>query len=214
MITDLEYDFLCACHEAVIRQQELVPLLAKQLGLPPEKVIYDWRMQTGNKQLGTITGTDWRHFFHGQECDLRNVRDGRFLRLDFGPNGRYDTFTGYGILQFVMSTRNPWREFAKLKTFLAQGPAPYSELSGSHQKMVPIVSRLFELCLVEVADRELCEIVHNKTKVKRNGSKITTVDASDPNWWYAELDSIFCFNLVLSASGRELLKNGNSIIAP
>ena len=187
-----------------------MPLLAKHLGLPPEKVIYDWRIQTGNNQLGTITGADWRHFFHGQECDLKNIRDGRFLRLDFGPNGRYDTFTGYGILQFVMTTKSPWREFAKLKIFLANELAPFNELSGSHHKMCLLDDRLKELGLVEVADRELCELVHKKTKVRRNGSSMITVDAADPNWWYAELDSHFCFNLVVSNLGRQLIENGNS----
>jgi len=211
-ITDLEYDFLSACHEAVIRQQELVPRLASQLELLPEEVIYDWRKQTGNNQLGVITGTDWRYFFHGLECDLANYRDGRFMRLDFGPDGRYDTFSGYGILQFVMTTRLPWREFDRLKFYLGDGPGPFNALSGSHQKMVIIVERLRELNLVEVADPRLCALVQQNRHKFTGKSKFIAPEPDDPYFMQDILGNThYCFNLVISESGKKLLSNGNGV---
>jgi hypothetical protein len=117
----------------------MVPLLAHHLGVAPEEVFYRWIRSPGCEQSGSIAGSDWRYFFHGLECDLKNVCDGRFLRLDFGPNGRYDTFTGWGILQFIMTTKHPWHEFPELKAFLAAGPEPCNERSGSHHKMAGLI---------------------------------------------------------------------------
>ncbi len=210
MVTDLEFDFLQACHEAVTRQQELVPLLAQHLGLLPEAVIFHWRETLNGEQSGSITGTDWRYFFHGQECDLKNTRDGRFLRLDFGPNGRYDTFSGFGILQFIMTTTFPWREFAKLKVHLYNKPAASDELSGSHQRMRAIVKRLRELSLLEVADPELCALVEENTHIRPDGSSLVTIPQTD----YLLLEVMLfntssCFNLVLSDSGKQLIGEKN-----
>jgi hypothetical protein len=211
-ITDLEYDFLSACQEAVIRQQELVPLLARQLDLQPEDVIFNWlKHKPGNNQLGMITGTDWRYFFHGLECDLKNIRDGRFLRLDFGPNGRYDTFSGYGILQFVMTTRFPWREFEALKLHLSDAPGPFTEYSGSHQRMNHILDHLLDFKLVKVADQDLCAIEKEHRQKYSGKLEFVPLEPDDPyTTQVMSGNTHYCFNLVLSESGMLLLRNGHS----
>lgn len=73
---------------------------------------------------------------------LEHLSDGRFLRVDFGPGGCLDTSTGWGVLQFVMASKVPWREFPELRAHLAGKPPPYDELSGSHERMVEIVDKL------------------------------------------------------------------------
>lgn len=149
MITNLENSFLVACQEVILRQQELVPALAETLGVQPGEVFYHWVMPPKCQRSGAIVGTDWRYFFHGLECDLKHLSDGRFLRVDFGPGGRFDTFSGWGVMQFVMVSQAPWREFPELRAHLAEKPPPFHELSGSHERMVAIVDKLEELRLIE-----------------------------------------------------------------
>jgi hypothetical protein len=213
LITKLEFSFLCACEEAVSRQQELMPLLAYYLRVKPEEVFYHWAIPPRCKQVGVLGDTGWKYFFHGSECDLKNTRDGRFLRLDFGPHGRFDTFSGFGILQFVMTSIAPWREFPELRTFLAETPPPYNELSGSHAKMVTFADRIQELKLVEVADPKLCELVKKYTHIQPNGSHVTSLpnefnNPAERNFWNAQV----CKRWVLSGSGKYTIKTKEQVL--
>jgi len=186
MKTDIQYAFLCACQEVVLRQSELVPALARTLRVAPQEVFYHWAMPPRCRQTGTIAGSSWRFFFHGLECDLKNP-DGRFLRVDFGPGGRFDAFTGWGVLQFVMTSKAPWREYPELRRHLAEGLPPFDELSGSHERMVSLFSDLADLGLVEVAS-----------------AKIGTKEANDPEkqaFW----DALVCHVWILSELGKQTL---------
>jgi hypothetical protein len=141
-MTPLEFDFLCACHEAVLRQTEMVPLLANDLGVPADKVFYHWAI-TRCKNSGRLANTDWTYWFHGLECELENRKDHRFLRIDFAPGGRYDSFTPSGVMKFVLAGKPPWKEYPELRSYLSKpipqeagvkGPASV-HLSGSHVRV-------------------------------------------------------------------------------
>src|SRR5688572_23142460 len=99
----IELGVLEACREVVHRQHELLPLLAAALNVREEDVFYTWALRQC-KQHGALEGTDWWYFFHGMECDLKNKVDGRFLRIDFGPDSSVDTFTAWGVLQYIMTS--------------------------------------------------------------------------------------------------------------
>jgi hypothetical protein len=189
MANDFKYAFLSACQETVYRQQELVPALAESLGVPPTEVFYQWVMQPRCEQRGTIIGTEWRYFFHGRECDLKHS-DGKFLRVDFGPGGRFDTFSGWGILQFVMTSKAPWQEFPELRVHLAKRQPPFDELSGSHEKMTALVSELKDSGLVEVIDIE-------PYSEKAN-------DPATRAFWDRQVRNV----LVISERGKQALKDG------
>ena len=101
--------FIHACHELVRRQQELLPVLAETLSVAPQELYYRWveRSFPGIEHppdelwpyVGQIGGTPWHWFFHGLECDLRHAGDGRYVRIEFGPRGRTEIVSGYGVLQ-------------------------------------------------------------------------------------------------------------------
>jgi hypothetical protein len=78
---------------------------------------------------GRFDGWVWN--FHALECDVWNLDDGRFVRIDFGPRTRRLVITGSGVLQYVMTVCPPWRCFDALREFLARGTAPYDRLSRS-----------------------------------------------------------------------------------
>jgi hypothetical protein len=213
MLTPLEYAFLGACREVIVRQQELVPLLARTLGVPPTEVFYRWVIPPRCTQSGVFDNAPWRYFFHGVECDVYHLSDGRMLRLDFGPGGRYDTFTGWGVLQFVMTTRLPWRTFPDLQRYLAQQPPPYDELSGDHSKMTDLFSRLEERGLITVADPDLYTLVQRHTTVQPDGSQVVVLpeqfqDPTSRGWW----DTLVCQQCTISDVGLRLLAGGQSQI--
>jgi hypothetical protein len=153
----LELGVLEACREVVVRQQELLPLLAQTLKVPEGRVFYTWAFRKC-PQRGRLEGTDWVYFFHGLECDLKNLTDGRFLRIDFGPHGRTDTFTAWGVLQFIMTSVPPWPEFPDLREYFAKGPPPFDQFSGSLAKMSPVWDRLEAEGAFEKADPGLVEL--------------------------------------------------------
>ena len=133
---ELELQFLIACHESVARRRPLIADLAALLDVRTDEVFYLWA-ERRCKQSGSFRGGEWTYFFHGYECDLRHANDGRFLRIDFGPHGRTDTFTSWGAAQFVMTSKSPWPDFYDLKAYLANRPPPYDEYSASLERAGP-----------------------------------------------------------------------------
>lgn len=171
-----------------MRQQELVPALAKTLGVQPSQVFYHWVIPPRCRQIGVIEETEWRYFFHGHECNLKHQADGRFLRLDFGPGGRFDTFTGWGILQFVMTSKAPRPEFPELQAYLAEKVPPFDELSGSYQRMTELWERLASLGWVEVVAPELVELEEQHTTIDADGRAVVKLpgvygDFTRPEFW-------------------------------
>jgi hypothetical protein len=206
-LTDLELSFLLACQELVIYQQELAPFLADTLGIRPDQLLYHWKIDPDCRQSGTLADGEWRYFFHGLECDLENVQDGRFLRLDFGPQGRLDTFTGWGVLQFIMAAKPPWREFPALRDFLAEKPPPYHRLSGSHQKMHLLADHLWDSGLVETADPHLCSLVQTWQHIEPDGKHVTKLPPeytgiTNSRFW----DTFVCGRWVLSNRGKDVIR--------
>src|SRR5262245_49313334 len=152
----IHYQVLKACTEAVNHQQELLSLIASHLDTPSNQLLYGWA-RGKFKQWGSLNRGEWDYLFHGMECDFKNAIDGRFLRVDFGPQGRTDTFTSWGITQFVMSSTHPWSDFQELKCHLAKICPPYDQFSGSIDRMDLIWSKLEQNGLIEKADQTLLD---------------------------------------------------------
>lgn len=210
MLTEYEFRFLQACKEVVSCQQELLPVLAASLCVTPEEVFYSWAMLPYCEQTGIIKGTGWTYFFHGLECDLKHS-DGRFVRVDFGPGGRFDTFTGWGVLQFIMTSKHPFREFSKLKTYLEGKPPPYNEYSGSYDRMMTIVDHLAETGSVEPADPGLCALKEKHTTKDDEGNLLIGIPGDYGNPKKKEYyDILVCNRLILSPAGNHILSRLNA----
>jgi hypothetical protein len=155
--------------------------------------------------IGTFAGGEWSYYFHGMlHCDFEHIQDKRFVRMDFGPKGRLDTFMGFGVLQFVMTTRPPWREFSELREYLAEKPPPYGRLSGSHTRMFDLFDQLKSAAYVEGADPELAALVEAHTTTIPNGSRLISLpkDLPESVWW----DHMVCRRYVISATGYQVLE--------
>ncbi len=169
---DLARLFLLAWHESIGYQTELLPALADTLEVPLKDVYYHWAIPPRCQQTGIVQGTKWEYFFHGiADCDLKHIEDGRFLQISFGPHGRYDTFSGWGTMLFIMASKPPWPEYSELKNYFADRPPPYNYLSGSHQKMLELADPIETLGLFEVADKKLTQL---KTK---QSEEFTSIDS-------------------------------------
>ncbi len=165
---ELDLQFLIACHELVARRRPPIADLAALLNTRTDELFYLWA-ERRCKQRGSFRGGEWTYFFHGYECDLRHAKDGRFLRIDFGPHGNTDTFTSWGTAQFVMTSKSPWPEFHDLKAYLAIRPPPYDEHSASFERAGALCDHLEGAGLIESADRELLDFADRHTTLNPEG---------------------------------------------
>ena len=198
-----ELDILHACHEAELRQREMLPLLASALGVPAQDVFYSWAFRRC-RQHGELPGTSWRYFFHGLECDLKNSADGRFLRLDFGPHGRIDTISAWGVLQFIMTSTFPWPAFPALEQLFADKEPPYDQFSGNFSRFCDYWDRLAGQGCFNAADPRLVEFLAHCTVVEPSGIQMVHFPPGTSE--EIQIDCSVSQRQVLSAHAHQLLK--------
>ncbi len=198
-----EMHLLTACREAVRRQHELAAALAAHLRVPVGELFYRWATRQVGAQRGTLAGGDWRYFFHGLECDFAHNADGRLLRLDFGPGGRVDTFSGWGLSQFVLHSRAPWPTFIELKEYMTLGlPAPVSA-SGALARLWDLLDQVEALGWVGKAAPGLIRFEESHTQVNAEGIRLVTLPEGSPErLWF---DVMVCHRLVITAAGYRVL---------
>ncbi len=199
-----EIDILNACHEAELRQREMLPLLASALSVPPEAVFYTWAFRRC-RQRGELPGTPWGYFFHGLECDLKNSADGRFLRLDFGPRGRIDTISAWGVLQLIMTSTAPWADFPELKNLFADKAPPYDQFSGNFPQFCEDWDRLEGQGCFDLADSTLVQFLAQCTVVDPSGVQMVRFPPGTPE--ETQIDCSVAHRKHLSASARRLLES-------
>ena len=196
-----DLDILLACGEAEHRQQQIVPLLAATLGVAANEVFHQWAFRRC-RQTGTVAHTPWKYRFHGYECDLRNSEDGRFLRVDFGPGGRLDTVSAWGVLQFIMRTTAPWAEFPALGRLFAGGSRDDCSLwdTGAFYEHW---DRLEAAGCFAVADPALVELRRSRATVDPNGIQTVRFDPKTTD--ETIVDSGVAHRVHLSAMARRIV---------
>ncbi|WP_372364961.1 hypothetical protein [Candidatus Uabimicrobium sp. HlEnr_7] len=159
-LTDREYNFLCACKHVVDYQQEVFPLIAADLKNTINVGYYEWMSLypgVGFNFDGIITWQEeeWRYWFHSSECSVENIKDGRHIRIDFGPKGRLDTFCQWGVLLYVVCSRAPWPNFAELCHFLMPNSPPYHISDAYGAKKFDYFDKFAHLDLIVYPDLPL-----------------------------------------------------------
>jgi hypothetical protein len=202
-----DFELLSACFEGRTRQLEMLGPLAEALGVQEDKVFYLWAIERQHcRQRGQIGSGPWWYFFHGYGCDLRNDADGRFLRYDFGPGGRADCLSSWGVLQFIMTTKEPWQQFPSLRSRMAEKGPPYDEFSGDLFKMSVAWDRLEALGCFEAADTALAEFERRCTS--RGPDGLNYVRYPDGTSDQMMVDAAVARRSVLTGRARELLDVG------
>jgi len=199
----IELAVLQACQEMLQRQREVLPLLAEHLRVLESELFHVWS-QRACPQHGSFADGAWTYFFHGYECDLRHVSDHRFLRIDFGPGGRTDTVTAWGVLQFIMSSCAPWSEFAELKTYFAKAGPPHNEFSGDLNRMSAVWQQLQAERAFEVADQGLVDELARHTTTEPSGARKVQFPANASERYV--LDCMVAHRQRLSPRAMQLLK--------
>lgn len=196
----LQADLLAACQESVHHQIELNAQLAAAWQMEPTDVYYHWCLH--HPRAAIIPGTQWRYFSHGQECDMTHQGDGRFVRIEFGPGGRPDCLSAYSVLQFIMTSKPPWGYYPALQAYLADGPPPFTEVSGDFRRISDMVEPLYETGLIVRADPDLYQLQAQWTTSEPSGSQHVRLqspydDPRDRPFW----DMLVCDRTVLAPSG-------------
>lgn len=206
---NLETRILEACQEVVTRNQELLPLLSKAMGVEKiEEVFYSWAFRRC-KQSGQLDNV-WKYRFHGLECDLKNHSDGRYLRIDFGPNGRVDTFSAWGILQFIMTSVSPWSQFDDLKSYFAKTAPPYDRFSGDSEKFHRVWDTLVNNGCFDIADTHLVELQEKYTYTNENGTRFIKFPSEISE--KTKIDTHVSHKRVISQHGYKLLNSSASLV--
>jgi len=198
---NIEIEFLKAINDMTQLKLELAPCIAEKLGCGIKQIFYIWNKREIEQEGNFL---DWTYFFHGLECDLISNKDNRFIKIEFGPGGRVDTFTGWGAVQYIMASREPWPEYPELKKKLAAKKPPYDYFSGSHKKVVKLLKKLEKTKYVEVSDKALCVLVKESTIIDEEGYSFLNLPDD-----FSEVritDSMVCHRLVISDKGRDVLK--------
>jgi hypothetical protein len=199
----LEIELLDACREVELRHNEMLPLLASALGVSREEVFYTWALRKC-RQRGELLKEPWVYFFHGLECDLKNTADGRFLRFDFGPRGRVDTVSAWGVLQFIMTSTSPWPDFPSLKQRFARTEPPYDQFAGDFFRFCEAWDRLEHQGCFEPADAELVKFLAQYTSIGPDGIQRVSFPPGTPE--KTQIDCSVAHRSVLSAHARQLLE--------
>lgn len=198
-LTSPELEVLEVCREVVARQHEMLPLLADALQVPQSEVFYTWAHRRC-AQHGELQGTDWWYFFHGLECDLKNRADQRILRIDFGPGGSVDTFTAWGVLQFIMTSAAPWPDYALLKQRFAP---PSKESFGDFHKLGEVWDALHAKGVLEGAALDLVAFQARHTRVGPEGINIIEYPSDTPE--RVQIDCAVAARSRLSQQGLRVL---------
>lgn len=198
----LTAETLAACQEVQRRQEEMLPLLALALEIRPEEVFYTWALRRC-QQRGRLSEEAWQFFFHGLECDLWHTGDGRFLRLDCGPKGRIDTFTAWGVLQFIMTSTHPWGEYRDLKRAFAATEPPWDQYAGDLGKFGEVWDQLEGWGCLQTADAQLVDFLQRHTSIGADGLQRLAFPPGTPE--RLQIDCLVAHRQRLSEEGRRLL---------
>jgi hypothetical protein len=204
----IERGVLEACHEAAVRRQEMLPVLAEVVGVDPGDVFYTWTVRREwllrrCGQHGPLGRAGWSFFFHGFECDLKH-EDGRLLRFDFGPGGRVDTFTMWGVLQFIMTSVPPWPEYPDLTSRFAKNENRSTRGAGDVGAMEAVWDRLAARGAFEPAAPALVEFMERHTAREADGLLYVRYPPGTPET--TTIDCSVSHRLILSPVGRHLLE--------
>lgn len=177
---------LQTCHQFSLYKENLMNSLAKSIRLEKKDIFYHWCFRKIS-QSGIIIGSDWKYFFHGLECDLRNCKDNQVIRIEFGPSGRIDTFTSWGLLLFILTLKEPSNEIIKIKKY-------FSENSGNYLSDFNKIDRILSSKLEELEIKKLIA----KASLKNH---LISKRSEDELYF----DSLVCQRKVISNHGLQLL---------
>ena len=239
--------FLIAGSEMLEKIKNLMPKLAHQIGVPVQELFYFWMSSRRAKTWeyfihasktemekygqGIIENTNWKCFFHGFECDLDHMKDGSHLRIEFGPKGRIDIFSGFAVMEYIMASKPPWPEYKELKEFLVKPPEYYSAslkdefaskltsmLEGKKLKEVlasidnppEYLSGSYDkMCVLEeeLWKHKFVEIADPKLwqlveKCTTTDDDMTTVNLPKSTTDKERIDSLVCNQWIISAKGK------------
>jgi len=203
-----ELEVLEACQEAELRQREMLQPLAEALGVPLEEVFYTWALRRCT-QRGHLPESSWVYFFHGLECDLQNTADSRFVRLDFGPGGRVDTLTPWGVLQFIMTAAPPWEEFAELKTRYSRAERGQARFSGDTERFGIVWQRLENEGCFAPSEPGLMDLLRQSTTTGTDGIQRVRFPAGTSE--RVRLDCAVAHRQHLTEHARRLLEPAQAV---
>ncbi|MCX4024707.1 hypothetical protein H0A36_09605 [Endozoicomonas sp. SM1973] len=124
-------------------KQVIIKDLSEVLGCEQDDIFYSWCFRKF-KQHGELVKLDYIYFFHGYECDIRSKDKSQYIRIDFGPGGRIDTFSEWGLYNFVVSFKSQNSALLSLHEYLIKTVETRSRSETSNNSERDILSELID----------------------------------------------------------------------
>ncbi len=198
-INTVELNLLSTCQQSIEVKKNLIRRLAKTLSLEPQHLFYQWLLGK-IPQHGYLLDRKWKYFFHGFECDLRQTATGQFIRIEFGPGGRTDTFTDWGIYKYLSSSYPNWLTTPEVEHYFSQS----NSRLDAYQKISFLVNKLHALKLIGPVAPELNEIyTHYQLPNATHLESHVKLPKTFPEKKY--FDTRVCNRLIITPEGWQIL---------
>ena len=153
---------------------------------------YDFwvKQQMPNRLNDDLRDDFWQFNFHGLELDVDSRTDKRFARLELGPGGMTNVFSGWAIGVFVVCASKPWPIFPKLRSrFKRSGRVPFFQPCAELERLARQAGHF------SYANQELLDLKQRFTRRCDDGSSV--IDIPDTMSTGHPLDVFLCDRLVL-----------------
>jgi Domain of unknown function (DUF6896) len=193
-MTDWERAFLRAALDLVTFQE---PILAHfELGTGISAYDYWIRQRVGRRSADQQSPyrEPWQYHFHGLEVEAIHT-DGRHLRIELGPRGMTNVFTGWSVGVHVVESRPPWPAYSELKAFLRT-----SDRLPNHRRAHDLEAALLAQGVFARADSVLFALRERYTFRSRDGT--TRIEIPPELEPATHEDIVLCERLVLTDRGR------------
>lgn len=115
-LEQLERQVLISCYGLVHDKRQALASMGRLLKISGKWMLLSW-LYRECPQYGSAHG--WTFFFHGYDCDLKNI-EGTNIIADVGSLGYDDSFSRWGIAEFVASSGRSRFVLPELRTLVRQ----------------------------------------------------------------------------------------------
>lgn len=194
MMTDRERAFLQAAANLVKFQEPVLAHFEHTIGISAYDYWIRQRVGRGSAGLQSPGCEPWQFHFHGLEVEAIHT-DGRHLRIELGPGGMTNVFTGWSVAIHIVHSKPPWPAYADLKAFLE----PNDRLPD-HRRTSDLEEALLDKGMFARADPELFALRVRHTVPRGDGTMLINIPPE-----FAPVipeDAVLCERLVLTERGR------------
>ena len=192
-MTDRERAFLQAAANLVKFQEPVLAHFELTVGMSAYDYWIRQRVGRASALLQSPGCEPWQFHFHGLEVEAIHS-DGRHLRIELGPGGMTNVFTGWSVVIHIVHSKPPWPAYSELKAFLKP-----TDRFPDHRRTSDLEGALLDQGMFGHADPEVLALRVRHTV--RHGDGTMRIDIPPEFAPVTPEDAVLCERLVLTERG-------------